>query len=91
MRATAHNFQLNNRLLRRHEVEQKTGKSRAAIYDAIRAGTFPAPVPIGAHSVAWIGSEVEAWLLARIAERDRLQPAPNRSHATHPQAKEQRP
>ena len=26
------------------DVEQKTGKSRSAIYDGIRQGTFPAPV-----------------------------------------------
>lgn len=60
---------LGNRLLRRREVELKTGKSRAAIYADIRAGTFPVPVPIGAKSVAWLEAEVDQWIADRLAER----------------------
>ncbi|WP_286901891.1 helix-turn-helix transcriptional regulator [Vreelandella sedimenti] len=41
---TVNQIALGNRLLRRKDVEQKTGKSRSAIYDGIRQGTFPAPV-----------------------------------------------
>ena len=44
-------IELGNRLLRRREVELKTGKSRSAIYAGVRNGTFPAPVPIGDKSV----------------------------------------
>lgn len=62
-------FKLGHRLLRRPEVELKTGKSRAAIYEPIRAGTFPAPVPIGSNSVAWLEAEVDQWIAARIDER----------------------
>lgn len=65
-RALAH----GNRLLRRPDVEQKTGKSRAAIYADIRAGTFPEPVPIGSNSVAWLESEVDQWISDRLEERD---------------------
>lgn len=57
------------RLLRMPEVKQKTRKSKPAIYAAIRAGTFPAPMPIGTKSVAWLESEVDAWIQARLAER----------------------
>jgi prophage regulatory protein len=31
----------------------------------VKAGTFPAPVRIGARAVAWRVSEVEQWLEAR--------------------------
>jgi prophage regulatory protein len=48
----------------------KTGRSRSSIYDAIKAGTFPRPVALGGSSVAWVSTEVQAWISARIAERD---------------------
>jgi prophage regulatory protein len=31
---------------------------------------FPKPVKIGHGSVAWVESEVDAWISARMAERD---------------------
>ena len=52
-------IELGNRLLRRRDVELKTGKSRSAIYAGVSNGTFPAPVPIGDKSVAWLEEEVE--------------------------------
>ncbi|KFC51726.1 hypothetical protein DK37_02560 [Halomonas sp. SUBG004] len=58
-----------NRLLRRKEVENRTGKSRSAIYDGIRKSTFPAPVPIGGKSVAWLESDIEEWIADCIAAR----------------------
>lgn len=70
-------FKLGNRLLRRPEVEWKTGKSRAGIYEGIRAGTFPAPVPIGRNSVAWLEAEVDQWIAARINERQAIRGADN--------------
>ncbi|VVP18973.1 hypothetical protein PS870_03720 [Pseudomonas fluorescens] len=63
-------IELGNRLLRRRQVEEKTGKSRAAIYADIRAGIFPAPVPIGANSVAWLEAEIDQWIANRLAERN---------------------
>lgn len=59
-----------NRLLRRKEVENRTSKSRSAIYDGIRKGTFPAPVPIGGKSVAWLESDIEKWIADCIAARN---------------------
>lgn len=82
---------LGNRLLRRKEVEQKTGKSRSAIYDGIRQGTFPAPVPIGGKSVAWLEEEVDSWIAHCLEQRKRQRlencPAPLRMTA---QPQEQR-
>ncbi|MFD2836550.1 helix-turn-helix transcriptional regulator [Azotobacter vinelandii] len=62
---------LGNRLLRLPDVESKTGKSKQAIYAAIRAGTFPAPVPIGRNSVAWLEAEVDQWIADRLTDRAR--------------------
>lgn len=61
-----------NRLLRRRDVELKTGKSRSAIYAGISNGTFPAPVAIGDRSVAWLEAEVDAWIAARLHERNHI-------------------
>ena len=58
------------RLIRRHEVEKRTGKSRAGIYESMDAGTFPRPVKIGPRAVAWVESEINEWLRQRIADRD---------------------
>jgi prophage regulatory protein len=54
-------------LLRRHAVEQLTGKSRSTIYRDIRKGIFPKPVQIGGDRVAWISHEISAINQARIA------------------------
>lgn len=59
-----------NRLLRRKEVENRTGKSRSAIYEGIKKGTFPAPAPIGGKSVAWLEADIEAWIAKCIAARE---------------------
>lgn len=53
-------------ILRRKQVEARTGLSRSSIYDGVKAGTFPAPVRLGARAVGWIESEVNDWLTSRI-------------------------
>ncbi|WP_288367469.1 AlpA family transcriptional regulator [uncultured Marinobacter sp.] len=55
-----------DRMLRRKEVEQITGRSRSAIYEGIAAGTFPKPVKIGARAVAWPESVIRAWIAERM-------------------------
>ncbi len=60
----------SNRLLRRPEVELKTGLSRASLYAAIRAGTFPEPISIGPNRVAWLEAEIDQWINERLASRD---------------------
>jgi prophage regulatory protein len=57
------------RFMRRREVERRTGLARSTLYDRMAAGTFPKPIGIGGERVAWLQSEVEAWMAARIAAR----------------------
>lgn len=49
------------KFLRLPAVIELVGMKRTAIYDRIKAGTFPAPVQIGARSVAWKDSEIADW------------------------------
>lgn len=53
----------------RIQVVRQTGFSAATIHRKVRAGKFPQPVHIG-RSARWVGSEVDAWVASRIADRD---------------------
>lgn len=57
-------------ILRRREVEARTGLGCSTIYDGIKAGTFPAPIQLGPKSVGWVESEINAWLADRAEARD---------------------
>jgi prophage regulatory protein len=52
-------------LLRRPEVEARTGLSRSTIYDWMKRGQFPQPVKLGARLVAWRKSDIADWLESR--------------------------
>lgn len=63
-------------IIRRKQLEARTGLSRSSIYAKMRLNpkrpgdfdpTFPTPVSVGAKAVGWVESEVDAWLAARIA------------------------
>ncbi len=57
-------------ILRRPEVQARTGLGRSTIYAKMADGTFPKPVKLGPKSVGWMESEIAAWLEGRRAERD---------------------
>lgn len=57
-------------LIRRPTILARTGMCNSSLHNAIVAGTFPAPVPTGPRTVAWVESEVNGWIEARIAERN---------------------
>ncbi|WP_295925372.1 AlpA family transcriptional regulator [uncultured Xanthomonas sp.] len=58
------------RFLRLPDVLERVGLSKSTLYARVRSGQFPKPVPLGSLS-AWVESEVEAWMAARVDERDR--------------------
>ncbi len=56
-------------ILRRKQVEARTGLARSTIYDRLRNDpAFPKPVSIGARAVGWIESEVQQWLDSQVAK-----------------------
>jgi len=61
------------RFIRRPAVESRTGLSRSTIYLLMQNGQFPKPVRIGGRAVAWPEADIEAWLNARLAEREEAQ------------------
>lgn len=59
--------QAQRRILRRPEVEMRTGFKRAHIYSLISRGLFPKPVPIGSRAVGWDSLAIERWVEDRLA------------------------
>ena len=57
-------------ILRRKQVEKRTGLSRSTIYLRIQEGTFPRPINLGVRAVGWLENEIEAWLAARLEIRN---------------------
>jgi prophage regulatory protein len=67
-----------SRILRRQEVEQRTGLSRSTLYakmshDAKRPAlfdpAFPRPVRLGARAVGWLEKDIDDWLASRAPAR----------------------
>ncbi len=57
-------------LLRLPEVISRTGRSRSRIYSDLQTCSFPKPINIGPRAVAWVESEIDDWIAARVAERE---------------------
>ena len=66
-------------IIRRRDVESRTGLSRSAIYARLRPNprrpndydpTFPRPIRLGPRAVGWVATEVDDWVAARRAERE---------------------
>lgn len=65
-------------ILRRKQVEARTGLSRSTIYSRFRPNknrpgdfdpTFPKPINLGRKAVGWIESEIDSWLAAQADKR----------------------
>lgn len=53
-------------MMRLPEVMNLTGLSRSALYALVKKGDFPKQVQLGPRAVAWVSTDVENWLTARI-------------------------
>ena len=54
-------------LLRRKQVEARTGLTRSTLYALISEGKFPKPIPLVGRTVAWTESSIDRWIAERIA------------------------
>jgi len=56
-------------VLRRKQVESRTGLSHSTIYARIAAGLFPSSIDLGGgRAVGWLESEIDQWVQSRINE-----------------------
>lgn len=66
----AQSIQREFAILRRKQVQMRTGLSRSTIYQYIKDGVFPKPVPLGPRAVGWLESDVSDWIAGRVIARD---------------------
>ena len=62
--------QLQRHIMRRDEVEQKTGFKRAHIYNLMKEGKFPRAKRIGLRAVGWDSLEIEHWIAERLSRQE---------------------
>lgn len=49
-------------ILRRVQVQTRTGLSRSSIYKFISENKFPKPISLGARAVGWVEADIDDWL-----------------------------
>ena len=57
----------NLRLIRRKEVQNKTGLGASSIYAMMKNGEFPQCLNLSERRVAWIESDIDKWIAERVA------------------------
>jgi prophage regulatory protein len=55
------------RFLSMRQVLERVGLSRTTLYERMDAGTFPQSVPLGPRRIAFVESQVDAWMTAQIS------------------------
>lgn len=55
-------------LLRLPAVLARVGLKKTAVYDAVKAGTFPSPIKLGPRCSCWSSDEIEKWVRKQIDE-----------------------
>jgi prophage regulatory protein len=63
---TAHEITTDMELLRLAEVKRMTGLSTTTIYEWGNKGMFPKQIKLGGNTVAWVKSEVQAWIRQKL-------------------------
>ena len=61
---------MGDRFISMSEVLDRICLSKTHLYRKINAGHFPRPVPLGPQKVAFLESEIEAWISERLQARD---------------------
>lgn len=65
---------LNNAVLRWPEVAKIVPISRSHAHALAAKGKFPKPIKLGPRASGWLESEINAWLVERIAESRSSEP-----------------
>jgi prophage regulatory protein len=60
---------VEHRILRRSEVEARTGFKRAHIYSLMKIGQFPKTKRLGVRAVGWDSVEIDQWIAERLRTR----------------------
>ena len=56
------------KILRRQQVQEKTGIGRTQLYELMAKGKFPNSIKLGgSRSVGWLENSIDEWIEAQIA------------------------
>jgi len=55
--------------LRVRKVTEMVGFSKTTLYARVKEGTFPKPIRLGPHSVAFLESDVLNWMKSRLEQQ----------------------
>lgn len=58
-------------VLRRPQVQARTGLARSTIYELVSAGRFPPPIRLSDRTVGWLENEIEGWIASRVTQSRR--------------------
>jgi prophage regulatory protein len=56
---------MQDKYIRRTQVEEVTGLGRSTIYEMMSKKRFPLPIRIGSRAVRWSENEIKEWLATR--------------------------
>ena len=56
---------MNDRIIRMKDLPSIVGLSRSSVWRLEKAGHFPPRRKLGANSVGWLHSDIQAWMLNR--------------------------
>ncbi len=57
------------KILKLHDVIERSGLSRSSIYLYCKNEKFPKPIRLGERAVGWLESEISGWISERAEER----------------------
>lgn len=63
------------RILRRHEVAERTGLSARTVHELMVRGDFPQSFALGDRAVGWLQRDIDAWIMARASRAPLGMPA----------------
>lgn len=56
------------RIVRLPVVLQRIGVGKTTLYAWIQEGHFPEGIPLGAHMVGWLDTDIDNWIAERVRE-----------------------
>lgn len=62
--------QITFRYIDLKEVSHLSGLTKTPLYERIKSGDFPAPVPLSKNCVRWRSDEIAAWMHKQSENRD---------------------
>jgi prophage regulatory protein len=64
-----HTTQHPLKILRRREVQARTGLPCSSLYALIALGNFPEPIKLSINRVGWLEHQIDVWIVQRAQRR----------------------